>query len=63
LQNSQCSVNVGASSLSKSGNTLTWNLAMTYQAGFSGLKNVYMYAADVSGTNSGWHPLGTWTVT
>jgi hypothetical protein len=25
-------------------------------------RNIYMYAADVSGPNSGWQQLGTWTV-
>jgi hypothetical protein len=62
LQNSQCSVNVGASSLSSSGSTLTLNLAMTFEPAYAGAKNIYMYAADVSGANSGWQPLGTWTV-
>jgi hypothetical protein len=62
LQNSQCSVNVGASSLSSSGSTLTLNLAMTFEPAYAGAQNIYMYAADVSGANSGWQSLGTWMV-
>ena len=62
LQNSQCSLNVAATSVALSGNTLTLNLAMTFKPAYAGAKNIYMYAADVSGANSGWQQLGTWTV-
>jgi hypothetical protein len=62
LQNSQCSLNVAATSASMNGNTLTLNLAMTFKPAFAGAKNIYMYGADVSGPNSGWQQLGTWTV-
>ena len=61
LQNSQCSLNVGASSVSGSGNTLTENLAITFAAGFTGTKNVYAYVAAAGGLDSGWQTLGTWT--
>ena len=62
LENSQCSLNVGSSSALPSGNTLTLDLAMTFQSAYAGVKNIYMYAADVSGANSGWQQPGTWTV-
>ncbi len=62
LQNSQCSLNVAATSVALNGNTLTLNLAMTFQPAFSGAKNIYMYDADVSGSNSGWQRRGSWTV-
>jgi hypothetical protein len=62
LQNSQCSLNVAATSASMNGNTLTLNLAMTFKPAFAGAKNIYMYGVDVSGPNSGWQQLGTWTV-
>jgi hypothetical protein len=62
LQNSQCSLNVAATSVLLSGNTLTLNLAMTFAPAYAGAKNIYMYAADISGSNSGWQTLGTWTV-
>ena len=62
LQNSQCSVNVAASTVVSSGNTLTLNLAMTFKPAYAGAKNVDLYATDVSGANSGWQQLGAWTV-
>jgi PQQ enzyme repeat len=62
LQNSQCSVAVASSSVTLSGNTLTLNLAMTFEASYAGVKSIYLYAADVSGANSGWQQPGSWTV-
>jgi hypothetical protein len=62
LANSQCSLNVAASTVTVSGNTLTLNLAITFQPAFSGTKNVYLHAVDISGSKSGWAPLGAWTV-
>ena len=61
-QNSQCALNVAASSGTVSGNTYTLNLAISFQAGFAGAKSVYSYASTASGFNSGWQQLGTWTV-
>jgi Zn-dependent metalloprotease len=62
LQNSQCSVNLAASSVSLSGDALTLNLAMTFKSAFGGAKNVYMYATNASGSNSGWQDRGDWNV-
>jgi hypothetical protein len=62
LQNSQCSINAATSTVSSSGNTLTWNAAMTFKPSFAGTKNTYMRAIDSSGTASAWQPLGAWTV-
>jgi hypothetical protein len=62
LANSQCSVNVAATSVALNGNTLTLNLSMTFLPAYSGTKNLYMYTADVSGANSGWQQLAIWTV-
>jgi hypothetical protein len=63
LQNSQCSLNVATTTLSMSGNNLTLNLAMTFKPVYAGVKNVYMYAGDLGGANSGWQQRGSWTVT
>jgi hypothetical protein len=60
-QNSQCTLNGGGSSVSVAGNVLTLNLALTFSVSFSGAKNIYLYAAGSAG-NSGWQPMGTWTV-
>ena len=62
LQNSQCSLNVATATVAMSGNTLTLNVTVTFQPAFAGAKNVYLHAVDVSGSNSGWQQLGTWTV-
>jgi hypothetical protein len=62
LQNSQCSVNVATATAVRSGNTLTLNLAMTFQAAYAGVKNVSMFATDSSGSNTGWQQEGAWTV-
>jgi hypothetical protein len=62
LQNAQCAVALASSSVSVSGTTLTMNLAMTFKAGYAGAKNVYLYADNTAGVNSGWHDRGDWTV-
>ena len=61
LQNSQCSLNVGAMTLTPSGTNLTVTLPMTFKAPYAGLKQVWMYAAGGIG-NTGWQQRGTWTV-
>jgi hypothetical protein len=62
LQNSQCTLNAGASSTSGSGTNLTVNVALTFQAGFTGLKNNFMLANDVvNNLTSGFQNRGTWT--
>lgn len=62
LSNSQCGADAGSSSFSASGNDLTVNIALSFQAGFAGSKTNYMLAADTEGLNSGWRARGTWTV-
>ncbi len=62
LTNSQCSLNVTATTVTKSGNTLTLKLAMTFAAAYAGAKNIYMYASDASGASVGWQQEGAWTV-
>ena len=60
LQNSQCAVNIGASSAAGSGTSLALNLSLTFQSGFKGTKNVYMELYD--GQDSGFKQKGTWTI-
>jgi hypothetical protein len=62
LQNSQCSIALSGTSVAASGNTLTLNLPVAFATGFAGSKNIYMYAANSAGVNSGWQTRGTWTV-
>lgn len=61
LANSQCRLNLAASSVSRSGNQLTVSAALSFAASFLGSKNLYVLAEDVNLTNSGWQRLGAWT--
>jgi hypothetical protein len=60
LQNSQCTLNVAASSLQISFNTVTLNLALTFKPGLPGRQNVYMQSWNAAGLTSGWQQMGTW---
>jgi len=62
LTNSQCTVNVAASSASTSGNNLTLNMALTFKSGFVGLKSHFLFTSDTAGGSSNWQFLGTYTV-
>jgi len=62
LQNSQCSVDVGSSSTSGSGNNQTLNLAITFTSSFAGTQNMWMKADDNGGMTSGWQFKGSWSV-
>jgi Astacin (Peptidase family M12A) len=59
--NDQCTLTAAGSSISKSGNNLTLNVALTFTGTFTGVKNVYGYASGNDGLSSGWVLEGTWT--
>jgi len=65
LSNSQCSLNVGASSRAASnsfaGSRLTLNLAVTFSPNFAGAKNVYLNVQSTT-ISSPWVQMGTWTI-
>jgi hypothetical protein len=61
VSNSQCTLNAGSSSVTTSGIDLTLHVALTSGETFVGAKNVYLYAAGLSGQNTGWVRAGTWT--
>jgi hypothetical protein len=62
LSNSQCTINLAASSASASGSNLTLTLSVTFKTSFGGDKNIYMLAKSNSGLSSGWKLRGSWTV-
>src|SRR5215472_19016827 len=64
ISNSQCTIDVGASSTSVAGNTLTLNVALTFHitGAFNGAVGVYMYAEDRENNSSSFLKRGTWTV-
>jgi hypothetical protein len=61
LQNSQCIVNAGASSVTPSGNNLTVNVALTFKPAFSGVKTNFMTVSDTLNQTPGWLAKGIWT--
>src|SRR5579871_3270761 len=61
LQNSQCSLNYGSSSVVASGTNLTLDLALTFTSAYAGSKNIYMEAA-ANTLDSGWMVRGAWLV-
>ena len=61
VSNSQCTLDAGSSSVSKSGSNLTLKVALSFNSGFVASKNVYLYANGLSGQNSGWVQKGNWT--
>ena len=61
VANSQCAVNGGGSSVSRSGNALTLGIQLTFQPAFAGARLVYADAIDSGGLSSGWVQLGAWT--
>jgi hypothetical protein len=61
VANSQCTLNASGSSVSLSGNNLTLNVSLTFAGTLTNPLNVYLFAAGLSGKNSGWVKSGTWT--
>ena len=60
--NSQCSINVAATSASVSGQTLTLTVAITFRPSYAGAKNVYLYAQNATGLVTDWQQRGTWYI-
>ncbi len=62
LSNSQCTLNpAGGASVSYSATSTTVVLPITFNASFAGTRNLYMYADDVNGNNTGWQLMGSIT--
>lgn len=61
LENSQCALNVAASSASPSGQNLTLTVALTFKSGFAGARNLYLQASDKGGLTTGWQQRGAWS--
>jgi hypothetical protein len=62
LSNSQCTLNVGSSSVTPSGNNLVENLNITFNSSFAGTKSNFGYVVTDEGLLSAFTNLGTWTV-
>jgi len=62
LSNSQCSVDVGATTVVPSGNTLTVSPVITFKSGFTAGVQIYMNVGDLPGMNTGLTKMGWWMV-
>jgi hypothetical protein len=62
LANSRCSVNLGASTATPSGNDLSLALNTTFLGPMSGPANVSLRATSAAGPTTGWVQRGTFTV-
>ena len=63
IENSQCRLDAGTSTVGKSFNTIALGLSLTFKAGMPGPQNIYLDTAGNSGLSSGWQQVGTWTTT
>jgi hypothetical protein len=61
IENSQCRLNLAASSATGNSNNLTLSLAVTFKSGLQGQQNIYMAVVDNAGLASAWRQMGTWT--
>jgi hypothetical protein len=62
ISNSQCSASASSAAVTASGQSLTLTVTLTFLSGYTGTKNVYLFAVDNGGQVTGWVQLGTWTV-
>jgi fibronectin type 3 domain-containing protein len=61
LSNSQCTITGSGTTVARSGDTLTLNLAVTASSTYTGKQNIYMFAEDNSAATTGYVEEGTWT--
>ncbi len=61
LSNSQCTITGSGTSVVRSGDNLTLNLAVTASGTYTATVNIFMEAIDNSPATTGWVNPGTWT--
>ncbi|MBK9168944.1 MAG: hypothetical protein IPM24_15945 [Bryobacterales bacterium] len=59
-QNSQCTLDAGASSRTQTGSTLVLHLAITFKPAFYGVKNLYLRWMNSASVWSAWESRGAW---
>lgn len=63
LANGQCAIAGKGARIDAGSTVMTLSVPITFGSSFVGLKEVHLYASDsVTGLNSGWQQLGSWTV-
>jgi hypothetical protein len=60
LQNSQCSIDVGRSTISASGTTLLVSVAVTFKTPIGPTFQMYASVTDRGGLTDGWKTIGSW---
>jgi len=61
LSNSQCTIVGINTSVTLAGSTLTLNLEVTASSTYTGTQNIFLFAVDNSGAETGWVNEGTWS--
>ena len=62
IGSSQCSVDVGASSVETAGKSVVLRLALRFEPVFAGTKSVMVFGTNSLQRDSGWVTVGKWTV-
>lgn len=62
VSNSQCTLNGAGTNVANSGNTSTLTASVTFKPAYAGIKNVYLFANDSTGSFGGWLSMGTYTI-
>jgi hypothetical protein len=62
LSNSQCTINTGASSVTRNGTALQINLSISFKPAFTGTRQIFMAAQDTGGNLVAWPYIGYWVV-
>jgi hypothetical protein len=61
IENSQCKIDVGATSVTGAFNTLTVHPSMLFKSTFPGPQSIFMFMNDQVNEVSGWQTVGSWT--
>jgi hypothetical protein len=62
MSNSQCTLDPTGASVTASGQRLTINIPLRFSVSFAGSKQLFASNYDISGTGSGWQPLGFYNI-
>jgi trimeric autotransporter adhesin len=61
LSNSQCTINLTATTVTIGFGAITVSPALSFASGFSGDKQIWMSVTDSATERSTWHRMGAWT--
>src|SRR5229473_1110933 len=61
MENSQCKIDVGASTVTGAFNTLTVHPSILFKPSFPGPQATFLYMSDLGSQASGWQQVGGWT--